>query len=76
MSNDATSDDLARGAVANSFLELDSQLAADPAFQNLVESATSVAIETGKRLNVPPVLVAQCLFNRVAKATRDIKPAA
>jgi hypothetical protein len=63
----------ARTAAADSFLKLETELNADPKFNELVKMTLERALDAAGRMNVPPILVVQCLFNRAAKATRDVK---
>lgn len=69
-----TSDERARTAIASSFLEIETALNADSKFNELAEMTLETVFDAAERFNVPPVLVVQCLFNRTAKATRDVKP--
>lgn len=68
-------EEFARQAAATTFLELERALNADSKFNELAEMTLETVIDAAERFNVPPVLVVQCLFNRSAKATRDVKPA-
>ena len=72
---EANTDDKAREAVATSFLEIETALNADPKFNELAEMTIEAVLDIAERHKVPPVLVVQCVFNRSAKATRDVKPA-
>ncbi len=67
-------DERAQAAVAESFLGIETALNADPKFNELAEMTLETVFDAAERFNVPPVLVVQCLFNRAAKATRDVKP--
>ena len=69
-------DQKAKEAIAASFLELERSLNADPKFMEMAEATLEGVLDVAERFKTPPVLVVQCLFNRAAKATRDIKPAA
>lgn len=69
---EANTDDKAREAVAASFLEIETALNADPKFNELAEMTLETVMDAAERFNVPPVLVVQCLFNRSAKATKDL----
>lgn len=64
----------ARTAAANSFLGIENALNEDPEFNGLIEMTLGTIFDVAVRMNVPPALVVQCLFNRTAKATRDVKP--
>ncbi|MFB0965260.1 MAG: hypothetical protein QMC36_06310 [Patescibacteria group bacterium] len=69
---ETNTDDKAREAVAASFLEIETALGADPKFNELVEMTLETVMDIAERHNVPPVLVVQCIFNRSAKATKDL----
>lgn len=66
-------DEKARTAVANSFIELETALNADPKFNELAEMALETVFDAAERFNVPPVLVVQCLFNKAARAACEAK---
>lgn len=70
--SETNTDDKAREAVAVSFLEIETALNADPKFNELAEMTLETVMDAAERFNVPPVLVVQCLFNRSAKATKDL----
>lgn len=70
--SETNTDDKAREAVAASFLEIETALNADSKFNELAEMTIEAVMDIAKRFNVPPVLVVQCLFNRSAKATKDL----
>ena len=69
---ETNTDEKARKAIADSLLEIESALNADPEFAQLAELTLEKVMGIGERFNVPPVLVVQCLFNRSAKATKDL----
>lgn len=70
--SETNTDDKAREAVAASFLEIETALNADSKFNELAEMTIEAVMDIAERFNVPPVLVVQCLFNRSAKATKDL----
>ena len=56
-----------------SFHELQASLTAMPEFLETRDRAVEMMREAAKALGVPPILIAQCLFNVTAKAVRGEK---
>lgn len=69
---ETNTDEKARKAIAESLLEIETALNADPEFVQMAELALEKVMDIAERFEVPPVLIVQCLFNRSAKATKDL----
>lgn len=69
---ETNTDEKARKAIAESLLEIETALNADSEFVQMAELALEKVMDIAERFEVPPVLIVQCLFNRSAKATKDL----